>query len=166
MKQATRTDPQLSWVYRYTQVGRPEHVPTDLKSYYDRRGELTVEAGCVLWGIRVLILEKLRSLVLEMVHEGHLGIVRMKSLARSYLWWPGLDGDLEKLGKACVQCQKEHKLPAAAPFTPMAMAIQTWARVHLTLLAPFREGWAWWLSMHIQGGRKLWKCPPPWLLRQ
>ena len=72
----------------------------------------------MLWGIRVLILEKLRRLVLEMLHEGHLGILWMKSLVRSYLWWLGLDGDLEKLGKVCVQRQKKQNLPVASSLHP------------------------------------------------
>ena len=40
--------------------------------------ELTIEGGCVLWGIRVVVPEKLRKAVIRTVHEGHVGIVRMK----------------------------------------------------------------------------------------
>ena len=29
----------------------------------------------------------------------------MKALARSYLWWIGLDKDIESLGKSCESCQ-------------------------------------------------------------
>lgn len=65
----------------------------------------------MLWGICVLGPEKLCKPVLEMLHEGHLVIVRMKALARGYLGWPGLHGDLEKLDKARVQSQKKQNLP-------------------------------------------------------
>ena len=30
-------------------------------------------------------------------HEGHLGSQRMKALARSYVWWPNMDAELEPL---------------------------------------------------------------------
>ena len=138
LQRATRTDPKLSRVYKYTLSGWPEQVPEDLKPFWHRRWELTVEAGCVIWGIRVLVPKKLCKQVLEMFHEGHLGIVRMKALARSYLWWLGLDGELEKLAKACVQCQKEQNSPAVAPLHPWLWPARPWARVHLDFAGPFQ----------------------------
>ena len=75
LQRATCTDLVLSRVYQYTQSGWPQQVPSDLKPYWQHRWDLTVEAGCVLWGIRVLVPEKLQRRVREMLHEGHLGIV-------------------------------------------------------------------------------------------
>ena len=97
-----------------------------------------MEAGCVLWGICVLVLEKLQHRVREMLHKGHLGIVRMKALARSYLWWPGLDRELGELAKACTQCQKEQSSPAVAPLHPWSWPTRPWARIHLDFAGPFQ----------------------------
>ena len=85
---ATRTDPILGKVHHYTQSGWPERVPEALKPYWNRRWELTVERGGVLWAIRVLIPTKLREEVLGMLHDSHNGIVSMKRQARSLMWWP------------------------------------------------------------------------------
>lgn len=58
----------------------------DLEPFFSRREELTIESGIVMWGYRVIIAEKLRGLILEELHSTHLGIVKMKSLARSFCW--------------------------------------------------------------------------------
>ena len=41
--------------------------------------------------VHVVISQKLQSEVLEELHCNHPGIVRMKSLARSYCWWGHMD---------------------------------------------------------------------------
>ena len=80
----TRGDPVLARVYESIMKGWPARVGGD-KPYYERRNELTVHQGCILWGMRVVIPNKLRERVLEELHDGHLGVVKMKALARSYV---------------------------------------------------------------------------------
>ena len=45
----------------------------------------------------------------EDLHEGHMGITRMKSVARSFCWWPGLDKDRGQ--RAAVRCAKQREVP-------------------------------------------------------
>ena len=89
LRAATKSDRTLSKVFRYTQSGWPHQIPQKLKPFADRRNELTVEEGCLLWGYRVLIPRKLRPKLLQELHRDHPGVVRMKAIARSYMWWPG-----------------------------------------------------------------------------
>lgn len=52
----TRTDPVLARVLEYTLSGWPNHVTEEeLKPYFTRRHELETDQGCVLWGMRVII---------------------------------------------------------------------------------------------------------------
>ena len=81
------------------------------KPYYDRRHELTVEYDCVLWGTRVIVPERLRRDVLNLLHSTHQGIVAVKALARSYIWWPKLNEDIENTAKTCEPCQTSQRNP-------------------------------------------------------
>ena len=42
----------------------------------------------------------------------------MKSMARSHVWWPKLDTDLEQITCQCLQCSKTRNAPPAAPHCP------------------------------------------------
>ena len=83
---------------------RPNQVPVTRRPFLTRRNELMVEEGCLLWGFRVVIPQSLRQKLLQELHKDHPGVTRMKSVARSYMWWPGLDKDIEKLAKSCTAC--------------------------------------------------------------
>jgi len=67
-----------------------------LNIFYSRRQELSVYEGCLVWRIRVVVSEPGQSAVLLELHEGHPGITKMKLLARMYVWWSGLDKDIEQ----------------------------------------------------------------------
>ena len=87
----TRKDKTLAHVHDFVLNGWPQaYRNSELAPYYARRDELTVFQGCLMWGIRVVIPTKLCSQVLDQIHEGHLGVVKIKSFARSLLWWPVL----------------------------------------------------------------------------
>ena len=52
------------------------------------------------------------------LHDGHLGVVKMKALARSYVWWPNISAQLEGLVKACSGCRQNQKIPTTATLHP------------------------------------------------
>lgn len=68
-----------------------------------------------------------RDRLLEDLHEGHVGISRMKS----YLWWPGLDQELELRAKQCVVCQAVRSTPPVVPLQPWRWPDHPWQRVHV-----------------------------------
>ena len=138
IQQATRTDPCLSKILQYTHHGWPSIVPEYAKPFSNRRSELTVEGGCVLWGTRVIVPKKLQGRVLDELHCNHLGMSRMKSLAQSYVWWPGLDREIEEIAKGCTSCQGVKDLPAVAPLHPWIWPAKSWQRVHVDFAGPFQ----------------------------
>ena len=106
LKVATKRDAILSKVVQYTCTSWPACVPETMASFQRKKEELSVENGCLLWGVRVVIPSSLRTQVKNQLHQDHCGISRMKAIAGSYLWWPGLDQELESLAKSCLQCTK------------------------------------------------------------
>ena len=69
----------------------------------------------------------------------HPGITRMKGLARSYVWWPGMDAAIEDRAKECYLCQESQKSPVKAPLHPWEWPERAWARVHVDFAGPFED---------------------------
>ena len=91
---------------------------------------------CVV-GTRVVVPPAGRTRVVEELHEGHPGVSRMKSLARSFVWWPGMDHDLEAKVKSCQHCQITRHSPPPAPLHPWEWPQRPWVRIHVDYAGPF-----------------------------
>ena len=91
----------LSQVLQHVKTGWPNQVTTAMEPFANRKEKLAVEGNCLLWGARVIIPLDLQPKMSKLLHETHPGITRMKSLARSYVWWPGIDKGLECIAKSC-----------------------------------------------------------------
>ena len=78
-----------------------------------------------------------RAKVLDELHEGHPGISGMKSLARSFVWWPSMVQNLEDKTKSCNSCQSSRHQPAPAPLHPWEWPEHPWARIHADYAGPF-----------------------------
>ncbi len=135
---ATRNDPSLSKLYRFITQGWPGKVDTRFKPFLHRKNELTVESGCILWGTRVVVPLKWQDKLLSQLHSDHLGIVKMKSVARSYIWWPGLDKSIEQLANSCVDCQAVKNSPPVAPLQPWSWPSRVFERIHIDFAGPFQ----------------------------
>uniref|UniRef100_A0A1A8QZH2 Gypsy retrotransposon integrase-like protein 1 n=1 Tax=Nothobranchius rachovii TaxID=451742 RepID=A0A1A8QZH2_9TELE len=130
--QSTLKDSVLRKVLELTRMGWPNYIKDEtLKPYFTRRNELSVEQGCILWGIRVIIPPAHREQLLHDLHQGHPGGSKMKNLARSYLWWPQLDKDIEHAVQQCNACQSVRKLPEPAPLHCWQWPTRVWQRIHI-----------------------------------
>ena len=84
---ATINDPLLSQVLGFVNNGWPNLCPSEeLKPFYLRATERTNEDHVLLWGLRVVVPTKVRSSVLVLLHDTHIGVVRMIGLTRSRVW--------------------------------------------------------------------------------
>ena len=108
----------------------------ELAQFKMHADELSTEGGCVLWGSRVLVPQALQGRVLKMLHDVHPVSSRLKALARCYVWWPGMDLQIEKLVKGCPTCQQHQSRPAGAPPHPWEHPVAPWQRVHIDYAGP------------------------------
>ncbi|UYV69862.1 K02A2.6-like [Cordylochernes scorpioides] len=136
----TRRDKLLSIVLRNVRENNWQ-IPkvsqeNPLYSYYKIKDELSCEFGCLQWRERVVIPQKLRSLILNDLHEMHLGMVKMKMIARRYFWWPGIDKNIEELARDCRICQESASMPPST-ISEWTWPEKPWHRLHLDLAGPF-----------------------------
>ncbi|XP_054272632.1 uncharacterized protein K02A2.6-like [Macrosteles quadrilineatus] len=127
----TGRDPLLSRVRDFLWHGWRDVKDPKLTPYLKRKDELSIEANCVLWGSRVVIPDKLRDNVLRLLHDQHPGIVRMKMLARSYVWWPGLEPAIESMVRSCHICQSSRNSSVKVPLQQWPKSTRRWQRVHI-----------------------------------
>nr|XP_018907425.1 PREDICTED: uncharacterized protein K02A2.6-like isoform X1 [Bemisia tabaci] len=127
----TRKDPQLSPILLAIQQGK------DLTSlgYTGRQAEYTQACDCLLWGHRLVIPAKLQKRILEELHLAHSGITKMKSLARSIVYWPNIDQDIEQLAKTCEACLSHSKAPPKFSH-PWEYPTAPWERIHIDYAGP------------------------------
>ena len=119
IKEWTNKDPVLSQLRNL--VLTAGQIPTDvngLSPYTHCFCELSVADCCVLRGSRVIVPPPGHSLLLSQLHEGHRGITRMKNLARSYFWWPGMDRAIEDTVRKCDKSQEHGNFPLLILFIP------------------------------------------------
>lgn len=86
---------------------------------------------------RVVVPEELRRLILKSLHECHTGIVRMKMMARSYVWRPLCDKDIESYVSNCITCQQTQpvaKVPIKSKWAPTTYPFE---RVHIDFFFVF-----------------------------
>jgi len=103
--------------------------------------EFSSQNGCIFRGSRIVIPSNLRKPILNELHAGHLGMTKMKLLARSYCYWRNLDKDIENMVKNCTQCQQKLKAPSKAAIHPWEPAEEPWQRIHIDFAGPLRGWW-------------------------
>ncbi|KAG7307507.1 hypothetical protein JYU34_007710 [Plutella xylostella] len=137
IKKQTSRDPLLSRILGYIRDGWPEHNEIrSLQPYFNRKTELYEELGCIMWGHRIVIPTNCTEKVLNDLHECHMGIVKTKAIARSYVWWAGIDEAVEAMCRGCAVCAAEADAPPRRPPAPWPYPNQPWARIHADFLGP------------------------------
>ena len=109
-------DPILPRVLTLVSKGWIEVVEDKLRPYQQHKDKTSILEGCILQGSRVV-----RAPVLGLLHGGHPGITKIKSIAREVVWWPNIDSDHQE-GPRVRILPSEPEGPSYSPGTCMGMA--------------------------------------------
>ena len=92
----------------------------------------------LLYSEMVVIPKKLQNRILRDFYTGHPGINRMKSLMRSYVYWPKMDNDITDMIEKCKGCALAAKAPPTT-FKPWPKTEQPWSRTHVDFAGPLDD---------------------------
>ena len=87
--------------------------------------------------MRVVVPPSLRPHLLEEIHSTHMGVVRMKALAKMHMWWPRISKEIEAVARECKACQKCARSPARVTLHPWSWPNGPFQRIHVDFAGPF-----------------------------
>lgn len=107
----------------------------DILPYFHNRHAISESNGCLVKDARVIVPPSLQQNVLRLLHQSHLGRVKMKQLARGHCWWPGIDRAIDVLTRSCPTCAELQPSPKQQ-FQPWDEPCSVWSRVHMDFAGP------------------------------
>ncbi|CAB0007785.1 unnamed protein product, partial [Nesidiocoris tenuis] len=140
LQKETKSDRTLARVIEHVQRGWPENktqLDKELHTFFEKRTELSYEENLLLWFGRLIVPEKMRKAALRVLHEGHPGITGMRAAAKSHVWWPNIDREIEHHVSSCTSCQESHPKEQEVPLFSWSVPSERWSRLHLDFCGPF-----------------------------
>ncbi|XP_055522539.1 uncharacterized protein K02A2.6-like [Wyeomyia smithii] len=128
---ATQEDPRMRELFTCIREGWKESsVPADLRFFFTNQSCLSLYKNCVMYSERVVAQRSCRIRILELLHGCHLGVVRMKQAARKFVFWQGLDKEIEEIVQQCEVCSSMGR-SVKKKFSEWPKALRPFGRVHL-----------------------------------
>ena len=118
VNEEANVDNECRRLKQLVEVGFPEnrdHLPVDMRYFWSMRDELYTIQNVCFKGKKMLIPASLRSRILEGLHAGHQGVSSMSANARERLFWPRLDGDINRTRMQCRECNVNAPSQPAEP---------------------------------------------------
>lgn len=167
----TKNDAELSKIIEYTKEGWPENikkVPDFLHYYYKFRSDISVEDNIVFLNHRIIIPKTLRLDYMKNLHEGHLGMTKMKQLVRDMYYWPKINCHLEEYVRRCFICQtyqnnniKEPLIPHSIPnlpFSKIGVDIMEWRKKSFLIIYDYYSKWLEIKLIHSKSATSIIAC--------
>lgn len=119
--------------------------------------EYSLHQGILMQGQRVVIPRTLQTYVLKQLLATHSGIVKMKAIARSIVYWKNIDQDIENVARSCKACASIQSNASKVPVHPWERATEVWQRIHIDYAGPIdgkqfliiMDAYSKWLEVEI-----------------
>ncbi|XP_055605159.1 uncharacterized protein K02A2.6-like [Uranotaenia lowii] len=136
----TQSDAILKQVKQFVDTvwptDRSKFSDSQLQQFHQRRDSLSIVSDCLVYGERLVIPAKFRDRILRVLHKGHPGVERMRSIARSYVYWPGIDEQISQRVRACVECSRAAKTNTKTNLESWPVPEKPWQRLHADYAGP------------------------------
>ncbi|XP_024872568.1 uncharacterized protein K02A2.6-like, partial [Temnothorax curvispinosus] len=151
--QETRKDPELGKIVKLLEAEQS----LERAGYRAPESAYRLAANCLMFEHRVVIPSSLRKAILNDLHVAHLGIVKMKGMARSFVYWPGIDSEIEQTAKSCAECARHAHAPPKFCQHHWDYPQGPWERIHIdyagpvagTMLLIVSDAFSKWLEVKI-----------------
>ena len=129
IRRETAEDQSMRALSETIKYGWPEtkgETPVSIHADWDVRDEMSQLNGVVLRGERIAIPPSMRKVMLEKIHQGHMGIEKSKRRARDTLYWPGMNSQITDTVSSCSICLEHRKQNAKEPMIPFRVPTKPW----------------------------------------
>ena len=132
------TDPEQKALRTFVETGWPNDkasVPVLIHPYWSVRHDLTIHNGLLFKQGRVVIPSSLQSNILCKLHTAHRGTEFTLRHARSCVFWPGINSQIEDICKNCTTCAQYARQHPREPLKPYPVPTLPWQLVSQDLFA-------------------------------
>lgn len=102
--------------------------------------ELCFAENILLRGSRIIIPKNLRDRILQLAHEGHPGINKMKQRLRSKVWWSGMDKETASYVSKYQGCILVSAPTVPQPLKPTELPSVPWQNIAMDFCGPLPSG--------------------------
>ncbi|XP_058449085.1 uncharacterized protein K02A2.6-like [Malaya genurostris] len=111
--------------------------PKELKRFESVANDLSVDDGIIVKNGCVVVPLKLREKTLDLAHDGHPMVAKLKSILRERVWWPGIASDAEKWVKSCQTCETNGRPEKPTPMKGILAPQAVWETIGLDFNGPY-----------------------------
>lgn len=132
IRQECARDEEIQLLREYLHNGFPgdnSKLSGNLRQYRALASDLYEQDGLILHNNRIVIPSGMQKDILFRIHEGHLGMDKCKALARSAVFWPGINQDIENTVGRCPTCNMFRHQQTAEPLSPHPVPLKAYQKV-------------------------------------